>query len=59
MVTDNKVLEAIILYHHVNNYLSQSLNFDGNFDWLIVYYFGQTVDNDKNLVVVVSFSVSG
>ena len=47
----------MISHHHINNYFRQSLSIDSNFDWLIVHYFGQTIDNDKNWVIAITFLV--
>ena len=32
--------------HHLDNYFSQFQSIDDDFDWFVVYYFGQTVNND-------------
>ena len=56
-VTDDRVQKAIILYHHVNNYFRQSWNINGDLNWLVVHYLGQSVDNDENRVVAIALLV--
>lgn len=39
MVTNDKVIEDVVLYHHVNNGFCKSWSIDGDFDQFIVYPF--------------------
>ena len=45
---------ATILHHHVNNYFCKFSSINGNFNQLVIYYFGQAIDNDKNQVIIVT-----
>ena len=47
-ITDDSVRKAMILHHHVDNHFRKSWSIAGNFDWLIMHYFSQMVDNDEN-----------
>lgn len=49
----------MVLHHHIDNYLSKSLTIDGNFNWIVIDYFDQVIDNYKNRVVVITFLVVG
>ena len=56
-VTYDGVQEVVILYYHVYDYFCLSRSINGDFDWFIVYYLSQLVDNDKNRVIAVVFLV--
>lgn len=59
MIANDWIKETVILHDHINNYLSKSVTIDGNFNWLVVDYFDQAIDNYKNRVVVIAFLVVG
>ena len=44
---------------HIYDDFCKSLSIDGDFVWLVVYYLGQLVNNDKNRVVAVALLVRG
>ena len=48
-----------MLHYYIDNYFCHFQSIDGNFDLFLVYYFSQTIDNDKNWVIVVVFPVDG
>lgn len=56
-ITDNRVGKAVVPYYYVRNYLHKSWSINSDFNWLIVHHFCQTVDNDENLVIAITFSV--
>ena len=58
-VTDNRVWETVILHYHVDNCFRQPWSINGDFNWLVIYNFGQVVDNDKTWFITVAFLVSG
>lgn len=57
-ITNNRIGETIILYYHIDNYVCKSWSTNNNFNWLVVYYFGLTIDNNENKVVVITFLVN-
>ena len=48
----------MILYNYVYDYFSSSQSVDGDLDWLIIHYLGESVDYNENQVVAVAFSVN-
>ena len=44
-------------HHHVDNYFYHSQSINNDFGCFIIYYFGQTIDNDKNGIVAIAFLV--
>ena len=58
MIANNKVREAMVLYQHINNHFHKSWSINDNFNRLVIYYFGQTINNNKNQVVAISFLVN-
>ena len=48
VVIDNRVQEAMMLYHYVNHYFRQSWSINNDLDYLVMNYFGQAIDNNKN-----------
>lgn len=46
-------------YYYVDNYFRQFWSIKSDFDWFIIYYFGQAVDNNKNWVIAIVFPVGG
>lgn len=59
MIINDKIREVIILHHHINNYFYNSQSINSDLDRLIIHYFGQTVNNKKNQIVVVIFLIDG
>ena len=58
-ITDDGVWEAMMSHYHNDNYFRQPWSIDGDFDWFVVYHFGQAVDNDKNRVIALTLLVDG
>lgn len=44
---DDGVREVVILHYHVDNHFCQSRSIDINFNWFVVHYFGQAVNNNE------------
>ena len=49
----------MIWYHYIDNHLCKFLSINNDFNWLIIYYFGQEFNNDKNQVVAIVFPFNG
>ena len=49
---------TMMLHYHIDNYICQSWSIDSNFDWFVVYYLGQRVNNNENRVIVITIPVS-
>ena len=47
-----------MLYHHVDNNFHQFWSIDGDLDWLVMDHLGQTINNNKNQVIVVALPIS-
>lgn len=47
-ITDNGVGKTVLLHYHINNHFCKFWNIDVDFNWLVIYYFGEVVNNDKN-----------
>lgn len=58
-VIDAGVGEAVMLHHHIDNYFCKSGNINCDFKRFIMHYFCQIIDNDKNWVIIVAFSIVG
>lgn len=57
LVTNDKVGKIIILQQHIDNYFCKAWNINGNFNWLIMHYFYQAIEDDKNWVMIITFPV--
>lgn len=55
LITDDKFKKIIILQYHIDNYFYESLSINGNFKQLIISYFSQVIDNNKNKVKNIAF----
>lgn len=53
IITNDRVKKIVVLYYYIDNHLYKSQSIDGNFNQLIIYYFGQVVDNNKNQIITV------
>lgn len=58
-VIDDGVYETMMLYHQIDNYFPQSWSIRGDLNWFVVDYFIQAIDNDKNQVITIAFSIFG
>lgn len=47
-VADNRVEKAVVLHYYIDNFLRKAQSIDDNFNWFVVHYLCQTVNNDKN-----------
>ena len=47
----------MISHYHVNDDLSKAKSIDSNLDRFIINYFYELIDDDKDWVITVSFSV--
>ena len=44
-------------YHYINNDLYKAWGNDNDFDWLIMNYFYEPIDNNKDWVIAVSLLI--
>ena len=44
-------------YYHVNDHFSKAWGVDGDLNWLVIYHLCEPIDDDKDWVVSVSFSI--
>ena len=44
-------------HYHVNDDLSKAWGIDDDLDWLVMNHFYEPVDNNKDWVIVISFSI--
>lgn len=47
----------MISYNYVDNHFWKANGFDYNLNWLIIDYFGEKINNSKNRVIVIAFSI--
>ena len=40
-------------YHHINNNLNKARGVDADFDWLVMNYFSEFVNNNKDWIIAV------
>lgn len=55
LITDDKFKKTIVLQYHIDNYFYKSLSINGNFKQLVISYFSQVIDNNKNKVKNITF----
>ena len=44
-------------YYHIDDNFSKAWSVDGNLDWLIINYFYEPIDHDKDWVIAVSLQI--
>lgn len=46
--------KTVILYPYIDNHFHKFWIINCDFNWFIIYYFSQTINNDKNQVIVIA-----
>ena len=57
MVSNNWVREIVMPYYHVDDDLSKARGVDSDFDWLVMNYFYESINDDKDWVIIVSLPI--
>ena len=44
-------------HYHVDNDFSKARDIDGDLNWLVINYLYESIDNDKDWVVIIFFPI--
>lgn len=55
LITNYWLWETMMSHYYMNNYFCKAESRDYNFNWLVVDYFYETINDDKNWVIVIDF----
>lgn len=47
-----------MFYYYIDNNFGQCKSVDNDFDWLIIYHFCKSINDNKNQVIALTFLIS-